>query len=78
MIDHLKEVAWPFFLVLLFIASLFLIFASQIGFKLVFRVCLGFAVIAAILFINDTPDRIIVVWNAQIIRTYLFKILNLQ
>jgi hypothetical protein len=45
MIDHLKEVAWAFFLVLLN----FMIFGSQIGFKIVFLVCLGFAVIVAAL-----------------------------
>jgi hypothetical protein len=50
LIDHLKEVAWAFFLVLLFLASLFLIFGRQIGFKIVFLVCLGFAVIVAALF----------------------------
>ncbi|MBI4763577.1 MAG: hypothetical protein HY787_03100 [Deltaproteobacteria bacterium] len=51
MIDHLKEVAWVFFLVLLFLVSLFVIFGSQIGFKIVFLACLGFAVIVAALFI---------------------------
>jgi hypothetical protein len=51
MIDHLKEVAWAFLLVLLFLVSLFVLFGNQIGFKIVFLVCLGFAIIVAGLFI---------------------------
>ena len=51
MINHLKEVAWVFFLVLLFLVSLIVIFGNLIGFKIVFLVCLGFAIIVAALFI---------------------------
>jgi hypothetical protein len=51
LIDHLKEVAWAFFLVLLFLVCLLVIFSRQIGFKIVFLVCLGFAVIVAALFL---------------------------
>ncbi len=50
LINHLKEVAWAFFLVLLFLFSLFVLFGNQIGFKIVLLVCLGFAIIVAALF----------------------------
>jgi hypothetical protein len=70
MIEHLKEVAWAFFLVLLFLVGLFVTFGSQIGFKIVFLVCLGFVVIRGGSFYNDTPDRIFMVWNNKIIRIF--------
>jgi hypothetical protein len=63
MVDHLKEVAWSFFLVLLFLVSLFVIFGRQIGFCL--HRCGSLY--------DDTLGRIVMVWNAQLFRTYFIK-----
>src|SRR5512136_1652179 len=48
--DHLKEIAWAFFLIFLFLACLFVIFGRELGFDSVLWVCLGFAVIVIGLF----------------------------
>jgi hypothetical protein len=72
LIDHLQEVAWVYFLVLLFLASLFLIFGSQIGFGIVFLACLGFAVIVAALFIMILLTEFLWVGMLKLFR-HIFK-----
>lgn len=73
MIEHLKEVAWAFFLVLLFLASLFLIFGSQIGIKIVFLACLGFAVIVAALFIMILLTELLWFGMLKLFERYFFN-----
>jgi hypothetical protein len=48
--DHLKEIAWALFLILLLLACLLVIFGRELGFDSVLWVCLGFALIVLGLF----------------------------
>jgi len=43
--DHLKEVAWAFFLIFCILDSLYLIFGRHLGYENIIWVCLGFAAI---------------------------------
>jgi len=43
--DHLKEVAWAFFLIFFILGCLYLIFGSHLGCENIIWVCLGFAAI---------------------------------
>jgi hypothetical protein len=73
LIDHLKEVAWAFFLVLLFLVCLWVVFGSQIGFKNAFLVCLGFAVIVAVLFLMILLTELMWFGIIKLFRRFLFK-----
>jgi hypothetical protein len=48
--NHLKEIAWAFFLISLFLVCLFVVFGRELGFDSVLWVCLGFAAILLGLF----------------------------
>jgi fatty acid desaturase len=48
--DHLKEVAWALFLILLILACLYLIFGRHLGYETTIWICLGFALIVIGLF----------------------------
>ena len=73
MIDHLKEVAWTFFLVLLFLVGLWVIFGSQMGYKIVFLVCLGFALIVAALFLMILLTEFLWLGIIKLFRRFLSK-----
>jgi len=48
--DHLKEITWALFLIVIFLACLLAVFGRELGFDSVFWVCLGFVVIVLGLF----------------------------
>ena len=73
MINHLKEVAWAYLLVLLFLLCLWLVFGSQIGFKIVFLVCLGFAVIVAAIFLMILLTELLWLGIIKLFRRFLSK-----
>ncbi len=45
LIDHLKEVGWALFLIILLLACLWVIFGRHLGYETIFWICLSFAVI---------------------------------
>lgn len=63
--DHLKEIAWAFFLIFLFLASLWVIFGRELGFDSVSWVCLGFALIVLGLFMMIIVGELLwaVIWK---------------
>jgi len=45
LLDHLREIAWAFLLIFLFLACLLVIFGRDLGFDSIIRVCLSLALI---------------------------------
>ena len=50
LVDHLKELAWALFLIVLFLGCLFVIFGRHLGYDTIVWICLGFAVIVTAVF----------------------------
>jgi hypothetical protein len=50
LVDHLKEVTWALFLVILTLGCLIVIFGRHLGYDTIGWICLGFAVIVTALF----------------------------
>jgi len=49
-LEHLKEVAWAVFLLYLVLAGLALIFGREVGYAMMAWICLGFALLIAVVF----------------------------
>lgn len=50
LVDHLKEVTWALFLIVLFLGCLFVIFGRHLGYDTIVWICVGFVVIVISLF----------------------------
>ncbi len=73
LIDHLKEVGWALFLIILLLACLWIIFGRHLGYDTIFWICLSFAVIVTAVLVAIILGNLLCIAIVKIFRHFISR-----